>query len=261
MAQCVDPLAKNYDSVSFYAQKFEQEPQSWYFLPLAEAYRRCGMIHEAIDTINQGLKYHPHYPHAFVILGQCLLEAGNPERAVVELERALQTEIYNLLAYQLLTRAYKKLGHLDKAKECHIRLTTLLGGKSLVEPPIFPSATGKMGDFRIRKVQELVKEGAEKWEAPLATEALADLYLKQGYLDRARTIYESILRRDPEKLGIKEKLQKMVPPEEKPTGVVQRQSADTPSPEANVLQHLLSQVEEYKEGNRAEISDHPRPQS
>jgi hypothetical protein len=49
------------------------------------------------------------------------------------------------------------------------------------------------------------EEEEEASQPPIPTDTLADIYLKQGHLDRALGVYQDILARDPQNAGVKEK--------------------------------------------------------
>lgn len=45
-----------------YIRRYQEDPTSRVFAPLAEAYRRLGRVDEAIDICLEGLKHHPEFP-------------------------------------------------------------------------------------------------------------------------------------------------------------------------------------------------------
>ena len=56
-----------------------------------------------------------------------------------------------------------------------------------------------------------MKEGeeGEGAKAVIQTDTLAEIYIKQGHLDRAISVYEEILSREPENAGVKEKYESL----------------------------------------------------
>lgn len=69
------------------------------------------------------------------------------------------------------------------------------------------------------------------------TLTMADLYVKQGLVDQARTIYESILARDPENDAVREKLLTIARPSEEPAPV-----SETGNPKIARLEGWLSKI-------------------
>ena len=86
------------------------DPASIAFAELAEAYRRDGRFHEAIETCRAGLTRHPSYAGARVTLGRALLDAGRLDEAEEEIERALEAAPHNLAAARLRSEIHLQRG-------------------------------------------------------------------------------------------------------------------------------------------------------
>jgi tetratricopeptide (TPR) repeat protein len=102
----------NQDVSSFverYQLIYERDPHSKVFAPLAEAYRRMGLIDEAIDLAERGVKRHPHFASGRVALGKCFFQKREYEKAIEELKVAVDLSPENLLAHQLMAECYLKL--------------------------------------------------------------------------------------------------------------------------------------------------------
>jgi tetratricopeptide (TPR) repeat protein len=96
-------------------KRLAADPNSRMFVQLAEEYRKAGMLEQAIDCCEKGLKKHPQYPSARVLLGRALLEAGSFDRASAEFETVLKQVPDNILAHKFLGETYHRLGRLDEA--------------------------------------------------------------------------------------------------------------------------------------------------
>ena len=81
-------------------------PASIAFAELAEAYRRSGMLDEAIATCRAGLRRHPAYAPARVTLAVALIEQGGLDEAERELETVLRSAPENLAALHGLARVH-----------------------------------------------------------------------------------------------------------------------------------------------------------
>ncbi|MDZ4677157.1 MAG: tetratricopeptide repeat protein [Oligoflexia bacterium] len=102
----------NQDVSSFverYQLIYERDPQSKVFAPLAEAYRRMGLIDEAIDLAERGVKRHPHFASGRVALGKCFFQKREYQKALEELKIAADLSPENLLAHQIMADCYLKL--------------------------------------------------------------------------------------------------------------------------------------------------------
>ncbi len=99
--------------------RVEKDPNSRFFLPLAEEYRKSGMLDEAISVILRGLQHQPGYTSARVALGRLYLEKDMLNEARAEFENVVTTIPDNLFSHKKLSEIYKSAGETDKAvQEC-----------------------------------------------------------------------------------------------------------------------------------------------
>ncbi|NJD54835.1 MAG: tetratricopeptide repeat protein [Nitrospirae bacterium] len=91
-------------------EKFEKDPNSKLFLPLAEEYRKEGMLDEAIDVLRAGVEKHQAYTSAKVLLGKIYLEKGMLDEARREFEGVIASVPDNLFAHKKLAEIYRDTG-------------------------------------------------------------------------------------------------------------------------------------------------------
>lgn len=96
-------------------EKFGKDPNSKLFLPLAEEYRKEGMLDEAIDVLRTGLEKHQSYTSARVLLGKIYLEKGMLEEAKREFESVIASVPDNLFAHKKLAEIYRDTGEAELA--------------------------------------------------------------------------------------------------------------------------------------------------
>jgi tetratricopeptide (TPR) repeat protein len=84
----------------------EKDPRSQVFAPLAEAYRKMGLIEEAFRICVRGVQYHPGFSGGRIALAKVLLDRDNVPGAAKELEKAIEVSPDNILAHQLLGEIY-----------------------------------------------------------------------------------------------------------------------------------------------------------
>ncbi|MEQ1875636.1 MAG: tetratricopeptide repeat protein [Bdellovibrionia bacterium] len=92
-----------------YQMMLQQDPQSKVFAPLAEAYRKMGMLDEAERICNAGVLQHPQFPSGRVAMAKILLEKKNTEKAVEHLKAAVELSSENILAHTLLADSLMEL--------------------------------------------------------------------------------------------------------------------------------------------------------
>lgn len=103
------------DEIEKIRVKVEKDPNSRLFLPLAEEYRKLGMLDEAIAALLNGLKRMPGYTSARVALGRLYLEKSMLSEAKTEFENVVRVIPDNLFAHKKLADIYKALGETKKA--------------------------------------------------------------------------------------------------------------------------------------------------
>lgn len=211
-------------------EKLEKDPKSKLFVPLAEEYLKSGMLEEASMILVEGLKIHPKFPSAKTTLGKVHLEKGEIQEARAQFEEVLSANSDNLFAHRKLARIYRAANEFGKARaSCQMvlslnpkdpdmkalmdeleQLTKDLGESSSAgqseafEPQVMGSETSEpVSGHQTEEKEEL--SSAEEGE--VRTEALADLYIEQGYYDKGKNIYKQILADDPENEGLKRKIE------------------------------------------------------
>ena len=105
-----------------------RDPKSKLFIPLAEEYMKAGMAEEAIMALEEGLKVHPAYMSARVLLGKACMEKGDTDGAITQFETVIKTIPDNLLAHKKLAEAYKAQGRYKEAIKS-LRVVTILSPK------------------------------------------------------------------------------------------------------------------------------------
>ncbi len=98
-------------------ERVDKDPNSKLFVPLAEEYKKIGMLDEAIETLSIGLKRHPTYMSAHVSLGKIYLDKDMLDEASTEFEKVILTIPDNLYAHKRLAEIYSTLSMRDKAIE------------------------------------------------------------------------------------------------------------------------------------------------
>ncbi|MCG3110339.1 MAG: tetratricopeptide repeat protein [Candidatus Manganitrophus sp. SB1] len=97
--------------------KITQNPTSRLFVPLAEEYLKCEMVDEAIIVLVEGIKNHPSYVAARVMLGKIYLQKSQISEAQAEFEQVIAINSDNILAHKKLAMIYQGQGQLQRALE------------------------------------------------------------------------------------------------------------------------------------------------
>ena len=85
-----------------------KNPRSPVFAALAEAYRKMGLLEEALETAHKGLRHNPEFVSGLVAHAKVLYEMRNYTEALTPLKKASLLRPENLLALRLLAHCYLK---------------------------------------------------------------------------------------------------------------------------------------------------------
>ncbi len=89
--------------------EYQRNPASRVFAPLSEAYRRLGMINEALEVAGRGVRLHPDFAAGRLALARLFIEKKSFAEALEQLSKATELSPDNLLAFQLLGETYLQL--------------------------------------------------------------------------------------------------------------------------------------------------------
>lgn len=106
---------KGTPQIYHYLRRYQDDPRSRVFAPLAEAYRKAGLLDEAIEICRDGLRIHPHFIGGRVAMARALFDKGQYLEVVKELEPVVLDAPDNLVAQKLLAESYLILGRVAQA--------------------------------------------------------------------------------------------------------------------------------------------------
>ena len=184
--------------------RWQREPFSRAFLPLAEEYRRLGKLEEAERVARAGLQRHPTYHSAKVLLGRVLLDLDRLEEAAAEFRSVLEAEPRNLLAGRLLAGIQRGQGQWSEALETFRRLQIFYPDDPEVRAQVYQLERGP--EEAAVPSASVAPHAAAVPQDALATNTLAEIYLGQGLVDRAVAVYENMLRADPDNRALRRRL-------------------------------------------------------
>ena len=176
--------------ISRFRRLHEESPESRYFVPLADLLRQTGSYDEALELLDEGLATHPEYVAGLVIRGRTLLEVGKPEAAVGVWHQILGLDRDNVVALENLARLSMDDGDWDDAVPLMEQLCLQLGDDS------------NWSDLLAAAREKLVPAGEVSAAlagtdsgrgTPMDTLTLVDIYLAQGYQDRALDVLRRML--------------------------------------------------------------------
>lgn len=97
--------------------KIAKNPTSRLFVSLAEEYLKCDLPEEAAAVLVDGIKNHPTYVAARVMLGKIYFQKDQFPEAQTEFEQVISINPENILAHKKLAQIYQKKGQPQEAME------------------------------------------------------------------------------------------------------------------------------------------------
>ncbi len=102
-----------------YLKAYEANPKSRVFAPLAENYRKLGMIDKAIEVLNRGIKNHPTYVLGYLCLAHCYFDLGKYELCYSTIRPFVEEDRENLRLQKLFADCCYQLNKLDEALDSY----------------------------------------------------------------------------------------------------------------------------------------------
>jgi tetratricopeptide (TPR) repeat protein len=145
----------------------------------------------------------PRYATGWFVLASALYRLDRHHEAAAALERCLAVEPEFFAAWDLLASTQERLGRAAAARACRARYRELLGAFAPAEAPPPPARE------QITEQRKLIYKGPTEETRVFETPTLAEVYRRQGLLDRALEVYTRILTRHPEDTGARAMVQKL----------------------------------------------------
>ncbi len=194
--------------IAGYTEILAKDPRSTVFVPLCETYRQMGMLDDALQVARQGVKALPRYSPGHIALGRILAQRGDLAASMAAFEAALEMDRDNLTAIKGLAKVRMLNKQPDEARQLLLRGATINSEDEGVRKML--TSLGP-----VRSKAAVVPEASLPEESPMekpaggepiATSTIAEIYVRQGFLKRAMTVYRDLLKVDPSNEDLRAKL-------------------------------------------------------
>ena len=254
----------NPELIERYQLLYQKDPKSKVFAPLAEAYRKMGMIEEAFQLAKEGVQNHPHFPSGRVALAKILIEKKKIEEAADHLQHAVDISPENILAQSLLAKSLMDLRRPKEALKAYKMLLYLNPGHVVAQNAVkrLESLSAEDYDSDVFSFKHLKEnlDNVDFIERQHGSEDPQGAHQTQRYLERMISLADAfIVRNDIERAILtlekaKERLKKQPEIERRLQMLLERKSeiedSQSPSPSTKkiaFLERLLLRIEERTE--------------
>lgn len=193
--------------IAGYVEILAKDPRSTAFVPLAESYRQMGLLDEALEVANRGVKVLPSFSPGYTVLGRIQAQLGNLDAAAASFERALLIDPENLMSLKGLARIRMQQGNGTQALKLVQQAVALKPDDAVALKMLAALGAPSPAVQADAPVQpEPVPAAANPQAEPISTITIAEIYIRQGFLDRALKVYRDLLQADPRNEEIRRKL-------------------------------------------------------
>lgn len=102
-----------------YFGMYKKNPRSKVFAPLAEAFRKLGMLDDAYKILKEGIRVHPNYALGYIVLAHCYFDQEKYELAYNTLRPIVSQNADNISMQKVFARSCIELGHLEEALDTY----------------------------------------------------------------------------------------------------------------------------------------------
>jgi tetratricopeptide (TPR) repeat protein len=98
-----------------YYNMYKKNPRSRVFAPLAESFRKLGMLEDAYKILKDGIRNHPNYALGYIVLAHCYYDEQKYELTYRTLRPIINQNADNISLQKVFAQACIHLGHLEEA--------------------------------------------------------------------------------------------------------------------------------------------------
>lgn len=98
-----------------YYNIYKNNPRSRVFAPLAESFRKLGMLDDSFKILKEGIRNHPNYVLGYIVLANCYYDQEKYDLTYNTLRPIINQNADNISLQKVFAQACIHLGHLEEA--------------------------------------------------------------------------------------------------------------------------------------------------
>jgi pentatricopeptide repeat protein len=156
-------MAQSNQILERYLSTLEKDPSSRVFAPLAEYYRKNGLLTQAIDTLSQGIKLNPEYVLGHLGLAFCYYDNGDVRRAYEILNPLVDSNRDNIRMLKLFSDICLDLKKNEQALE-YLKYLLFINPKdtdAATKVTLLEKESEKFGPIKFNVQDEISEEQTE----------------------------------------------------------------------------------------------------
>lgn len=102
-----------------YFNMYKKNPRSRVFAPLAESFRKLGMLDDAYKILREGIRHHPNYALGYIVLAHCYYDQEKYELTYNTLRPIITQNADNISLQKIFAQACVHLGYLEEALDTY----------------------------------------------------------------------------------------------------------------------------------------------
>jgi tetratricopeptide (TPR) repeat protein len=223
--------------IGSYLQIVTSDPRSTAFVPLAEAYRQIGLLDDALEVVRIGTRALPHFSPGFATMGRILGQMGRIDESMQAFAHALSIDRQSQSALVGLARLHLIRSERDQARKILQQAAEFHPDDETVRNMLvaldLPRPWRKSAELRTLLEDSVEQKQPEATAAAqpeaIYTATLAEIYVKQGLAEKAVSVYEEILKQDPDNQAVRKRLTDLMAGEAAALSVVEEQRLAAPA--------------------------------
>jgi tetratricopeptide (TPR) repeat protein len=146
---------------------YKKNPRSKVFAPLAESFRKMGMLDDAYKILKDGIRNHPNYTLGYIVLAHCYFDQEKFELTYNTLRPIVAQNADNISLQKVFAKSCMHLGHLEEALDTYKYLLFMNPKDKFFSEEVKKLEDDLMVGHKKLSLDQLIKApDMEKYQAP-----------------------------------------------------------------------------------------------